>query len=35
MPTASTGSYTFLVTQENGGCESGFFGVTVNVTALT
>ena len=27
MPTASTGSYTFYVTQENNGCESGFFGV--------
>lgn len=32
MPTASTGSYTFWVTQENGGCESGAFPVTVNVT---
>lgn len=32
MPTASTGSYTFWVTQENGGCESAAFPVTVNVT---
>ncbi len=32
MPTASTGSYTFWVTQINGGCESTAFPITVNVT---
>ena len=32
MPTASTGSYTFWVTQENGGCESAAFPLMVNVS---
>jgi hypothetical protein len=34
MPVASTGSYTFWVTQINAGCESAAFPITVNVTDL-